>query len=142
MSGKIDKVNANGITYAVEPVVSRKIQQGDHLPASSGAVYDALYEALVTAQNMQPMQLETPVTVAGTVYYTVETALKAIAENFTDQIISGSTKFLTAGGAYADKSDDPRVSSRKNFTAGGAYVWFGKCSTPASWLAAALGNHS
>lgn len=142
MSGKIDKVNANGITYAVEPVVSRKIQQGDHLPASSGAVWDALHEDLETAENAQPIQLDAPVTVAGVQCFTVEDAFKALQNNITDSVTQGSQKFLTVRGATADKSNDVKARDGKCITAGGVYAWFGKCTSASRWLSAALGNHS
>lgn len=141
---EIDTVNTDGKTYSIEPIVTRVIEQGNHLPATSGALYQALAEAQARIPFIQPKVLETPVIVAGVQQTTVESAIVALdadLEDTVDSPASGNQKYFSSQGAFNDKTDDPMTSGTKNFTAGGAYEWFGHCSTAQAWLTLALGNH-
>ena len=141
---KIDKVNADGTTYAVEPPVARVVEQGNHLPVTSGAVWDAIKNARTALENaialLQPSELSSPVLFDGETYTTVESLLAAISESHTDTVTSDSTQVITAGGAFSDKTDAASEGDSKNFTAGGAYRYFAKQTTALAWLKKVFGN--
>lgn len=118
----IDRVNVDGETYALEPVMDEVIKDSSNSPVTSGAVYDYVDGiAGNVSEVMQPKLLSAPLDFFGTILTTVTAVLQAIADYFTSVPTKHSNRFYTAGGAYADKATVPEANSTKNFTAGGAY---------------------
>ena len=127
----IERINVKGVDYTVPHTVADDITEGSELLAASDTVHDYIHNELeITADGLQPKELSDAVTVGTQEFDIVESAVTAIAENITDTPASGSTKNLTAGGAWLDKTDTPASGSTKNLTAGGA--WLDKTDTPAS----------
>ena len=119
----IDRVNVDGETYALEPVMDEVIKDSSGSPVTSGAVYDYVDGiAGNVSEVIQPKLLSATLDFFGTVLTTVTAALQTIASYFTSVPTKNSNRFFTAGGAYADKATTPQSESTKNFTAGGAYA--------------------
>ena len=119
----IDRVNVDGETYALEPVMDEVIKDSSSNPVTSGAVYDYVDGiAGNVLEVMQPKLLSNVLDFFGTILTTVTAALQTIANYYTPVPTKNSSRFFTAGGAYADKAIVPQSGSTKNFTAGGAYA--------------------
>lgn len=65
--------------------------------------------------------LGTPITIDGVPYDSIQTVLTALAANGTNDVVEGSIKWLTSGGAYKDKISSVTEGSKKVITAHGAY---------------------
>lgn len=100
----VDKFNVEGNDYYIEPLMDNTPTQGSEKAVSSGGVYGFRSE--------KPAEYD--------------------------------KKFLTSGGAYADKSEEPigygtllyddeQENHKKNFTAGGAFDFFGNATSIREW---------
>lgn len=119
----IDRVNVDGETYALEPVMDEVIKDSSSNPVTSGAVYDYVDGiAGNVSEVMQPKLLSNVLDFFGTILTTVTAALQTIAYYYISVPTKNSSRFFTSGGAYADKATVPQSGSTKNFTAGGAYA--------------------
>lgn len=65
--------------------------------------------------------LGTPITIDGVPYDSIQTVLTALAANGTNDVVAGSAKWLTSGGAYKDKTSSVAEGSKKVITAHGAH---------------------
>ena len=114
------------VLYLLNIMKANKITADSLLPATSGAVYDAVKKIADTLNNdyLQKVLPEgsEPIIIDNVRYNAIEAIIAALAANNADVPIAGSNKFLTAGGAYNDKANVPTSGSSKNYTAGGAYA--------------------
>lgn len=94
-----------GIDYRISPVVDAAPTEGSTNAVSSGGAFTALKDLRST-----------------------------IATDKSDVPIQSSSKYFTAGGAYADKTDGCVTENTKNFTSGGARKYLEYVSSKLSIL--------
>lgn len=141
MPEKIDRVNIEGVTYDIEPVMDRSVEQGGARAVTSQAAYAFIKDRHDTLDaRKQDKVLDPPPEVCGEEESLIEQAVVSMAD-CSDVPAEGSGKFFTAGGAQADKAADFTDTSRKNFLSGMAFRAFGKTHYPKSFLGKVFGPY-
>lgn len=122
----IDKIisvlNVRGTDYVKTYEMAEELSEESALPVPNSIVHEAVQNDIASeVESLQTKALSAPVSINGASVDTVEEAISALAVSGTATPAAGSTKFFTAGGAYADKATVPQSGNNKNFTAGGAF---------------------
>lgn len=125
MASSTEQITVDGVAYDYQYIPDTKIRTKSKLVAVSRVIWSYLRSLATTLHNTYLAQLwpnSGYLLIGGIRYNTIEGIIGALAANGADTPVMNSTKFLTAGGAYADKSDMPVSGSSKTFTSGGAYA--------------------
>lgn len=125
MASSTEQITVDGVAYDYQYIPDTKIRTKSKLVAISKVIWSYLRNLATTLHNTYLAQLwpnSGYLLIGGIRYNTIGGIISALAANGADAPASGSTKFFTAGGAYADKSDMPVSGSSKTFTSGGAYA--------------------